>query len=203
MADLIPNVKIRQIITGFLFGSVGASIALSSIGKVSGAHINPAVTMVFWLFRKIEGRLAITYILAQVTGAIIGCLPLLIWGDLGRSINFGGTAPGSGYTEGQAFLGEVITTFTMVTLLLSLSDSGASVSLPHICFLYFMPLWCPSKPISQESVPILPAVLVLRLYLVLGMVDLLGRPLSRGIACKSGMQPAGQENNNRQTLSFR
>jgi len=118
MADLIPNVKIRQIITGFLFGSVGASIALSYIGKVSGAHINPAVTMVFWLFRKIEGRLAITYILAQVTGAIIGCLPLFIWGDLGRSINFGGTAPGIGYTPGQAFLGEVITTFTMVTLLI-------------------------------------------------------------------------------------
>lgn len=118
MADLIPNVKIRQIITGFLFGSVGASIALSYIGKVSGAHINPAVTIVFWLFRKIEGRLAITYILAQVTGAIIGCLPLLIWGDLGRSINFGGTAPGTAYTAGQAFLGEVITTFTMVTLLI-------------------------------------------------------------------------------------
>ena len=117
MANLIPSVKVRQMITGFMFGSVGASIALSYIGKVSGAHINPAVTMVFWLFRKIEGRLAITYILAQLTGAIIGCLPLLIWGELGRSINFGGTAPGNSYTEGQAFLGELITTFTMVTLL--------------------------------------------------------------------------------------
>lgn len=118
MATLIPNVKVRQIITGFLFGSVGASIALSNIGKVSGAHINPAVTMVFWLFRKLEGRLAITYILAQVTGAIVGCLPLLIWGQLGQSINFGGTAPGNSYTAGQAFLGEVITTFIMVTLLI-------------------------------------------------------------------------------------
>ena len=118
MADLIPDVKIRQIITGFLFGSVGASIALSHIGKLSGAHINPAVTMVFWLFRKIEGRLAITYILAQVTGAIIGCLPLLIWGSMGRSINFGGTAPGQKLLQcRQPLLGEVITTFIMVTLL--------------------------------------------------------------------------------------
>jgi len=117
MASLIPNVKIRQVMTGFLFGSVGASIALSNIGKVSGAHINPAVTMVFWLFRKLEGRLAITYILAQLTGAIAGCLPLIIWGQLGRSINFGGTAPGNSYTVGQAFLGEIITTFIMVSLL--------------------------------------------------------------------------------------
>jgi len=117
MADLIPNVKIRQIITGFLFGSIGASIALSPIGKISGAHINPAVTMVFWLFRKIEGRLAITYVLAQLTGAIIGCLPLLIWGQMGRSIGFGVTIPGEGYAAQTVLWGEVITTFTMVSLL--------------------------------------------------------------------------------------
>jgi aquaporin Z len=117
MALLIPAVKVRQAITGFLFGSIGASIALSPIGKVSGAHINPAVTMVFWLFRKIEGRLAITYVLAQLTGAIIGCLPLLIWGQMGRSIHYGGTFPGEGYSIQTVLLGEVITTFTMVTLL--------------------------------------------------------------------------------------
>jgi aquaporin Z len=118
MADLIPAVKIRQVITGFLFGSVGASIALSHIGTVSGAHINPAVTMVFWLYRKIEGRLAITYILAQLTGAIFGCLPLLIWGRLGRSIDFGVTIPGEGYSTLTVLLGEVTATFTMVSLLI-------------------------------------------------------------------------------------
>jgi len=117
MALLIPAVKLRQMMTGFMFGSVGASIALSPIGKVSGAHINPAVTMVFWLFRKIEGRLAVTYVLAQLTGAIIGCLPLLIWGQMGRSINFGVTIPGEGYSIHTVVLGEVITTFTMVSLL--------------------------------------------------------------------------------------
>ena len=117
MALLIPAVKLRQMMTGFMFGSVGATIALSPIGKVSGAHINPAVTMVFWLFRKIEGRLAVTYVLAQLTGAIIGCLPLLIWGQMGRSINFGVTIPGEGYSIHTVVLGEVITTFTMVSLL--------------------------------------------------------------------------------------
>jgi len=73
--------------------------------------------MVFWLFRKIEGRLAVTYILAQLTGAIIGCLPLLIWGQMGRSIDFGVTIPGEGFTKYTVLWGEVITTFTMVSLL--------------------------------------------------------------------------------------
>ena len=118
MAELIPNVKLRQVITGFFFGSVGASIALSPIGKISGAHINPAVTMVFCIFKKIEGRLAITYILAQLAGGAVGCLPLLLWGQLGRSIHFGATLPGADYTPLTAFSGEVITTFTMVLLLI-------------------------------------------------------------------------------------
>jgi len=118
MAELIPSVKLRQLITGFLFGSTGATIALSAVGKASGAHINPAVTMVFWLFRKIESRLAVTYILAQLTGAIIGCLPLLVWGQMGRSVAFGATLPGEGYSMLSVFLGEVIITFTMVLLLI-------------------------------------------------------------------------------------
>ncbi len=118
MSALIPNIKLRQLITGFLFGSVGASIALSPLGKVSGAHVNPAVNMVFWLFGKIEGRLMFTYIFAQLTGAVFGCVPLLFWGQTGRSIDFAATLPGADYTVFQAFLGEVITTFFLVMLLI-------------------------------------------------------------------------------------
>jgi aquaporin Z len=117
VAQLIPDIKIRQIISGFLFGSIGASITLSPIGRLSGAHINPAVTMVFWLFRKIEGRLAITYILAQLTGAIAGCLPLLLWGKMGKSIEFGATVPGADYSATSALAGEIVTTFALVILL--------------------------------------------------------------------------------------
>ena len=50
MTQLLPNEGLRRLITGFLFGTTGASIAFSAVGKESGAHINPAVTRVFWLF---------------------------------------------------------------------------------------------------------------------------------------------------------
>ena len=118
MAEIIPNVKLRQIITGFLFGGTGALIALSAIGRESGAHINPVVTMAFWLFQKINSRTAIVYIIGQFAGAIIGTLPLLAWGQWGRSISFGATVPGTGYSVQDALLGELITTFTMVSLLI-------------------------------------------------------------------------------------
>jgi aquaporin Z len=113
----IPDHGLRRAITGFLFGTIGASVAVSRIGRISGAHINPAVTLGFWLMRKLDARVAIGYVCAQVVGACVGVLPLLFWGAMGRSVAFGATAPGPGYTVEMALVGEVITTFTMVSLL--------------------------------------------------------------------------------------
>ena len=117
MAQLIPSEGLRRLITGFLFGTTGASIALSVVGKESGAHINPAVTMVFWVFRRLDSRTAVIYVLAQLAGGIIGSLPLLAWGAMGRSVAFGATLPGAGYSTQAVLLGEIVTTFTMVSLL--------------------------------------------------------------------------------------
>ena len=114
---LLPNAGVRSAITGFLFGSVGASIALSPVGTVSGAHINPAVTFGFWLFRKISSGTLGVYVTAQLVGASFGALPLLGWRSLGRSVAFGATVPGSGYSVWTALGGEVVTTFAMVALM--------------------------------------------------------------------------------------
>jgi aquaporin Z len=119
MSEIIPNLKIRQVISGLLFGSTGGLISISALGKVSGSHINPAVTMTFWIYRKLSGRVAIIYVAAQLLGAVTGTLPLLLWGQLGKSIFFGATMPGKGYTVQEALLGEVITTFTYVSFLIT------------------------------------------------------------------------------------
>lgn len=113
----IPNIGLRRLITGFLFGSTGALISISRIGKVSGAHLNPVVTLAFWLMGKMDLRTAFRYVSGQLTGSIIGCLPLLAWGSMGRSVEFGATMPGSGYTLQIVLLGEILTTFTMLCLL--------------------------------------------------------------------------------------
>jgi aquaporin Z len=66
MGRIVPNERLRTALTAFLFGCVGAAIALSRVGKESGAHINPAVTMGFWLLRKLDARAAMGYIVAQL-----------------------------------------------------------------------------------------------------------------------------------------
>jgi aquaporin Z len=117
LAAALPDWRQRTILTGFLFGSVGGAIAVSPVGKVSGAHINPVVTMGFWLLGKMTNSVAIGYVAAQLGGAAAGCLPLLAWGEMGRSIQYGATAPGTGYSDLAAFLGEVATTFGLVASL--------------------------------------------------------------------------------------
>lgn len=117
MARLVPSEGLRRLITGFLFGTTGASIALSPVGKVSGAHINPVVTLAFRLMDKLDLRTTLGYITAQLTGAVLGSLPLLLWGTMGISVAFGATMPGTGYALSTVLLGEVLTTFAMVSLL--------------------------------------------------------------------------------------
>jgi aquaporin Z len=115
VAGVLPDEGWRRLIAGFLFGTTGASIALSPVGKRSGAHINPVVTLAFFVMGKLDRRTSLGYVAAQLGGAVLGSLPLLVWGSMGRSVAFGATVPGAGYSTGAVLLGEVITTFTMVT----------------------------------------------------------------------------------------
>jgi aquaporin Z len=110
----IPNTGARRLLTGFLFGCTGGLIAISPIGKESGAHINPVVTLAFWLKKKMTNLHASGYILAQLSGAILGSLPLLAWGAAGRNLDFGATLPGPSYGVWWATLGEVVTTFALI-----------------------------------------------------------------------------------------
>ncbi len=114
IVHLLPNAGARRLITGFLFGTTGALIALSPLGKESGAHINPVVTMAFWLMGKLRVRDAVGYVIAQLAGAVLGALPLLLWGAMGQSVEFGATLPGAGYGAGAALLGEVATTLALI-----------------------------------------------------------------------------------------
>lgn len=50
----------------------GLIVLISVFGPISGAHFNPAVTLVFVLRRELPARLAVAYVVAQVVGAVLG-----------------------------------------------------------------------------------------------------------------------------------
>ena len=53
-------------------GVTAIAIVFSPLGKRSGAHFNPAVTLTFWRLGKIRGWDALFYVLAQCFGAVAG-----------------------------------------------------------------------------------------------------------------------------------
>ncbi len=109
----LPSAAFRRALTGFLFGATGGSIALSPVGRVSGAHINPIVSLAFWRRGKLAPRIAAGYVAAQLVGAVLGALPLLLWGRWAASVRLAATVPGpSG--PWIAVLGEVGATMCLV-----------------------------------------------------------------------------------------
>jgi aquaporin Z len=149
---LVPSEGARRLITGFLFGSTGALIALSPVGRVSGAHLNPVVTLAFLMMGKMNSGVAGGFVLAQLAGACLGTLPLLAWGAMGQSVAFAATLPGDGYSTGVVLLGEVATTFALIGgLCLFLGWRPLRPFTPALFpFLYGFMVWAES-PISGTS----------------------------------------------------
>lgn len=114
LVQWLPGAMWRRLITGFFFGTTGMAITLSPLGKESGAHINPIVTLGFWMMGRLKTRHALGYVLSQLIGAIVGAAPLLAWGAIGRSVAYGATAPGPGYGVLAALLGEAVASFVLI-----------------------------------------------------------------------------------------
>lgn len=112
---IIPDPGIRRALSGFLFGTTGCLITISPVGKISGAHINPMVSIAFYLRKTMQFKNMLGFIVAQMAGAVVGCLPLLFWGKQGLSMSYGATIP-----DGilPAFIGEIWTTFVLIAVIL-------------------------------------------------------------------------------------
>lgn len=92
---------------------------IATIGGVSGAHVNPAVTVALAAVRKIAPVDAAIYVLVQVAGAILAVLviTLLIQDGTADAVNLGAPAVAQNFLEGKAaagFLAEALGTFALV-----------------------------------------------------------------------------------------
>jgi len=115
MSSLIPSHSIRLLITGLMFAGSGSLVAISPLGKLSGAHINPSVSLAFWVQGKMHHQDFIGYVIAQFIGATLGAILLvMIWGNYAHSVNNGMTLPGVGYPLWLVFLAEVAMTCLLV-----------------------------------------------------------------------------------------
>ena len=91
-----------------------------TVGDVSGAHLNPAVTLGFWAARQLPGRVILPYAGSQLAGALLasGLLRFLF----PNNKLLGATLPAG--SELQSFILETVLTFLLMLTILSVSTGG-------------------------------------------------------------------------------
>ncbi|MCC5668192.1 aquaporin [Nostoc sp. CHAB 5784] len=115
MEQWIPDRSSRLLLTGLMFAGTGSLIAISPLGKLSGAHINPALSLAFWVRGKMHRIDFVGYVFGQFLGAILGATVLIgVWKEYATNVKNGMTLPSNSYSLGVVFLAEVSMTFLLV-----------------------------------------------------------------------------------------
>lgn len=108
--------NIGHIGISIVFGLI-IMVMIYSFGNVSGAHFNPAVTIGFFVYKRIGSKDSVLYILFQVIGAVAAALILRLM--FPGFITLGATVPSGGAI--RSFFMEIILTFFLMTVILNVS----------------------------------------------------------------------------------
>jgi aquaporin Z len=132
MAAKFPGTGIGFVGVALAFGLTVLTIAYS-LGHVSGAHLNPAVTVGMVSAKKFPMNELVPYVVAQVVGSILAAA--ILYGIASSAPGFdaangfaangyGVHSPG-GYSMGAGFLTEFVMSFVFVTVILGVSSRNA------------------------------------------------------------------------------
>lgn len=97
------------------------------MGKVSGAHLNPAVSLAFSLRGDFPWRRVPGYIVAQLAGATLAAL--FLQHVIGVSATYGSNYPASGYSSMSAFWMEFILTLGLVSVILGTASGAQNIGI--------------------------------------------------------------------------
>lgn len=119
VANNASNGAVTLVGIALAFGLI-VTVVINSIGDVSGAHINPAVTIGLFLGRRIPFATVIPYIISQCIGAILASL--LLHFLFPKDAGLGGTIPSGDVM--QALILETVTTFFLMFAILNVTTGA-------------------------------------------------------------------------------
>ena len=122
---MIPDPFVRRMLTGIAMGGTAIVLIFSPLGKRSGAHFNPAVTLTFWRLGKVKSWDAAFYILAKFVGGILGVMFVGVFATMALAhpaVNYVATVPGS-HGAGSAFIAELVIAFILMSVVLRVSNT--------------------------------------------------------------------------------
>ncbi|MFE6022608.1 MIP/aquaporin family protein [Streptomyces sp. NPDC056441] len=111
ISDAVPQIRLQLLIVGGAVGLLLAGLILSRPGRISGGHINPAISLAMWRFGVFPGRSVLPYIVAQLIGSALGVLVArAVWGSTVERppVVYAALQPGPGWTAGELFTVEAV-----------------------------------------------------------------------------------------------
>ncbi|MDN5205525.1 aquaporin [Fulvivirgaceae bacterium BMA10] len=115
----ITNGSVSHVGIAVTFGLIVMAM-IYAFGDISGAHINPAVTIAFWFSGRFSPKLVIPYIIAQLAGGLLASLSLKLLFPIHETL--GATLPVG--TNMQSFVLEVILTFFLMLVIINVSTGS-------------------------------------------------------------------------------
>jgi len=114
-----PEIGIGLTGVSIAFGLTVLTIAYS-LGHISGAHLNPAVTIGLWVGKRIDGKDVLPYIISQIFGGIAAAavLYVIVTGNGSEIGNFAANGYGEHSPGGYSLLAAVVTEFVMTFMFL-------------------------------------------------------------------------------------
>jgi glycerol uptake facilitator-like aquaporin len=116
-ARAVPSAEGRLLVDALVSGGSVAALIASPFGRISGAHMNPAVSVAFWLMGALSGRAAALYVTAQLTGSAAGVMAgRLLWGRAvaGLDVRWAALRAADGASASAVFAGEATATVAML-----------------------------------------------------------------------------------------
>ena len=126
---------LRRAFIGIAMGLTAVGLIYSPLGKRSGAHMNPAVTLTFLRLGKIQPWDAFYYVVAQFIGGVVGILIVAVFihrALADPTVNYVVTAPGPA-GEWIAFVAEFLIAFGLMLTLLFVSNTPRLARWTGIC----------------------------------------------------------------------
>ncbi|MFF0291262.1 MIP/aquaporin family protein [Streptomyces sp. NPDC005262] len=106
ISEAVTQIHLQLLIIGGAVGLLLTTLILSRPGRISGGHINPAISLAMWRFGVFPGVSVVPYIVAQLIGSVLGVLTArAVWGPtVSRLPVVDATLqPGPGWTAGALF----------------------------------------------------------------------------------------------------
>ena len=160
LAAEFPDIGIGLLGVSLAFGLTVLTMAFA-IGHISGAHLNPAVSIGLWAGGRFPAKDLVPYIVAQVVGGIVagGVLYLIASGKAGFDVSAGFACNGygehsiGGYSLTAALVTEVVMTMMFLIVILGATDKRAPQGFAPVAIgLCLTLIHLISIPVTQTSV---------------------------------------------------